>query len=140
MTAVDFAAGARASASSVRGAPYAAAKVLDGARDTYWACADGAAAPTLTLDLTGLQTFDVVRLREHLPLGLRVTRFALDVAHGGGWRQVADHFGVGAQRLVRLDRPVTTQRLRLRILDAPAGPAISEISLFRAPEFGGGIA
>jgi len=31
---------------------------------------------------------------------------------------------------------VTTDRVRLRILDAPAGPAISEISLFRAPQLG----
>jgi alpha-L-fucosidase len=133
MQSANFAAGARASATSERGAGFEAARVLDGDRDTYWACADGAAAPALILDLAGAQTFDVVRLREYLPLGLRVTRFALDVEADGGWREIANHLGIGAQRLVRLDAPVTTPRLRLRILDAPAGPAISEISLFRAP-------
>ena len=73
-----------------------------------------------------------MRLREHLPLGLRVTSFALDV-WDGNWREIARHQGIGAQRLVRLAAPVTTRRLRLRVLDAPAGPAISEISLFRQP-------
>ena len=132
MTATNFAAGATANATSVAGSGFEAAKVVDGDRDTYWASRDS--APTLTLTLAGPQTFDVIRLREYLPLGLRVTRFALDVGEGrSAWRQVAEHLGIGAQRLVRLPTPATTDRLRLRILDAPAGPAISEISLFRGP-------
>jgi alpha-L-fucosidase len=129
--AVDLAKGARAQASNARpGHP--ATLVIDGARDTYWACDDGVAAPELVLTLPAARTFDVVRLREHLPLGLRVTRFALDV-WDDGWREVATHQGIGAQRLVRLAKPVTTRQVRLRVLDAPAGPAISEIALFRQP-------
>jgi alpha-L-fucosidase len=131
MQALNVALGARASASSERGPGYEAARVLDGHPDTYWACADAAANPSLVL--AGDQTFDVIRLREYLPLGLRVTRFALDVWTGADWRQVADHLGIGAQRLVRLEVPTTTRRVRLRILDAPAGPAIGEVSLMRAP-------
>ena len=133
MLALNLARGARAVASSERGRANRAARVLDGDPDTYWACADGAEAPSLILRLPEPQTFDVIRLREYLPLGLRVTRFALDIWTGDDWRQVAEHQGIGAQRLVRLQAPVTTARVRLRILDAPAGPAISEISLFRAP-------
>ncbi len=127
----DLADGARAQASNAR-AGHAAANVLDGVRDTYWACDDGAASPELVLTLPQARTFDVVRLREYLPLGLRVTSFALD-AWDGDWREIARHQGIGAQRLVRLAAPVTTTKLRLRVLDAPAGPAISEISLFRQP-------
>lgn len=127
----DLAAGAQAQASNARPG-YPAARVLDGVRDTYWACEDGVAAPELVLTLPQARTFDVVRLREHLPLGLRVGRFALDV-WDGGWRQIAEHQGIGSQRLVRLAAPVTTRKLRLRVLDVPAGPAISEISLFRQP-------
>jgi alpha-L-fucosidase len=135
MTATNFADGAVARATSVWGPGFEAAKVLDGDRDTYWAAHGGATA--LTLALTGPQTFDVIRLREYLPLGLRVGRFAVDVGEGTGrWRQVAEPLGIGAQRLVRLPAPMTTDRVRLRILDAPAGPAISEISLFRAPRLG----
>jgi alpha-L-fucosidase len=133
MTASDFARGARARASSERGPAHTAAKVLDGDRDTYWACRDGAVAPELILTLAGARTFDVVRLREYLPLGQRVGRFALDAWEGRGWREIAQHQSIGAQRLVRLDAPITTARVRLRILEAPAGPAISELALFRAP-------
>lgn len=128
----NLADGARVHASNAR-AGHAAANVLDAARDTYWACDDGAMSPELVLALPEARTFDVVRLREYLPLGLRVTSFALDVWDGGGWREIARHQGIGAQRLVRLAAPVTTTKLRLRVLDAPAGPAISEISLFRQP-------
>jgi len=127
----DLADGARARASNAR-AGHAAANVLDAARDTYWACDDGAVSPELILTLPEARTFDVVRLREHLPLGLRVAAFALDV-WDGGWREIARHQGIGAQRLVRLAAPATTSKLRLRVLDAPAGPAVSEISLFLQP-------
>jgi alpha-L-fucosidase len=127
----NLADGGRAQANNAR-VGHAAANVLDSARDTYWACDDGATAPELTLTLPETRTFDVVRLREHLPLGLRVTEFALEV-WDGDWREIARHQGIGAQRLVRLAAPVTTRKLRLRVLDAPAGPAISEISLFRQP-------
>lgn len=127
----NLAAEARAHASNAR-AGHAAANVLDGARDTYWACDDGVATPELILDMPAARTFDVVRLREYLPLGLRVTAFALDI-WDGRWRQIAQHQGIGAQRLVRLDAPVTTSKVRLRVLDAPAGPAISEIGLFLHP-------
>ena len=131
LLADNLAKGARAQASSVRPG-HAAASVLDGAHDTYWACTEGAAAPEIVLTLPAVRTFDVVRLREHLPLGLRVDRFALDV-WDDGWREIAQHQGIGAQRLVRLAKPVTTRKVRLRVLAAPAGPAISEISLFRQP-------
>ena len=127
----NLADGGKAQASNAR-AGHAAANVLDGVRDSYWVCDGGAAAPELILTLPEARTFDVVRLREHLPLGLRVTEFALDV-WDGDWREIARHQGIGAQRLVRLPAPVTTRKLRLRVLDAPAGPAISEISLFRQP-------
>jgi alpha-L-fucosidase len=136
MFADNLAAGAKASASNVRGgsAAYAARHVLDGRADRFWACDDEALAPSLVLTLPTARTFDVVRLREHLPLGLRVDAFALDAeGEGGRWIEFAQRRGIGAQRLVRLPAPLTTRRVRLRILEAPAGPAITEFSLFRVP-------
>ena len=131
--ATDLAQGAVASASAERGAAFAAAKVLDGDPATYWSTPDAVTTPTLVLDLPPGHGFDLIRLREHLPLGVRVTRFAIDVAdEGGGWREIAQHACIGAQRIIRLPAPVTTRRLRLRIVEAPACPAISEIALFRS--------
>ncbi|WP_277978525.1 alpha-L-fucosidase [Sphingomonas phyllosphaerae] len=129
--ATDLARGAVAHASAERGPAFAAARVLDGRRDTYWSTPDAITTPSLTLDLPPGRAFDVIRLREHLPLGVRVTRFAVELEEGGAWRTVAEHECIGAQRIIRLPRPSAARRLRLRVIEAPACPAISEIALFR---------
>ena len=130
--AIDLAQGAVATASATRGAGFAPTMVLDGDRDTYWSAPDGDTSPTLTLDLPPGRSFDLIRVREYLPLGLRVTRFAIEAEVAGRWQRLATKECIGAQRIVRLDAPVTARRIRLVILEAPACPAISELSLFRS--------
>ncbi|WP_343616492.1 alpha-L-fucosidase [Novosphingobium sp.] len=130
--AVDLARKAVAHASTSRGPAFAPAKVLDGQRDTYWSTQDGVTTPELTLDLAP-GAFDTIRLREYLPLGVRVTRFAVDLAgEDGAWHEVARHESIGAQRIIRLPAPQQARRLRLRILEGTAAPAISEVALFRS--------
>ena len=130
--ATDLAQGSVASASHVRGKGYEAARVLDGQRDTYWSAPDGVTTPSLTLDLPPGRRFDLIRIREYLPLGVRVTRFAVDAEVNGKWQQLAEHECISAQRIIRLPQPVTARRVRLRIVDAPVCPAISEVSLFQS--------
>ena len=130
--ATDLAQGAVAQASAERGPGFAAANVLDRDPDSYWSTPDAVVTPTLVLDLPPGRSFDLIRLREHLPLGVRVTRFAIDIAVADGWREVARHACIGAQRIIRLPAPVTTRRVRLRIVEAPACPAITEFALFRS--------
>jgi alpha-L-fucosidase len=130
--ATDLAKGAVASASHVRGKGYEAARVLDGQRDTYWSAPDGVTTPSLTLDLPPGRSFDLIRIREYLPLGVRVTRFAVDAEVNGRWQQLAEHECISAQRIIRLPQPITARRVRLRIVDAPVCPAISEVSLFKS--------
>jgi len=76
----DLAQGAKATAENVRGsdAIFAAVNVLDGKRETYWCTDDAVTAPELVLDLGRAVTFNVVSLREFLPLGQRVEDWALD--------------------------------------------------------------
>lgn len=130
--ATDLAQGAVARASHVRDKGYEAAKVLDGQRDTYSSAPDGVTTPSLTLDLPPGRSFDLIRIREYLPLGVRVTRFAVDAEVNGRWQQLAEHECISAQRIIRLPAPVTTRRVRLRIVEAPVCPAISEVSLFKS--------
>ena len=130
--AKDLAKGAIASASHVRGAGYEPARVLDDNRESYWSSPDGVTTPTLTLDLPPGLSFDLIRVREYLPLGVRVTRFAVDAEVNGAWRTLAAKECIGAQRIIRLDAPIAARRLRLRILEAPVCPAISELALFRS--------
>ncbi len=131
----DLAPRGRAEASCVRGGDrrFAAARLTDGDPGTYWSTDDGVARAEATLAFRRPVTFDVVSLREHLPLGQRVEAFAVDVWTGSQWRRVAAGTGIGNRRLVRLARPATAESVRLRITRAAACPAISEFGLYRSP-------
>jgi alpha-L-fucosidase len=133
--AVDLARGARATASNTRGddPQFAPANAVDGKRDTYWATDDGVTAAEMVLDLGKPVTFDVVRIREYLPLGQRVDSVALDWWDGQSWKQFAAATSIGNQRLLRTPS-ITSDKIRLRVTKAAACPAISEVGLFRAPE------
>jgi alpha-L-fucosidase len=130
----DLARGARATASNVRGGDgrFGAANVVDGKRDTYWSTDDAVQTPELVLDLGRPVTFNVVGLREHLPLGQRIEAWALDAWSGGAWREFAKGTSIGSRRLWR-GAEVTTDRVRLRITKSPVCPALSELGLYREP-------
>ena len=135
--AKDLAEGASVTADSVRGTGrdprFLPRNVIDSARDTYWATDDDIKTPELVLNLKRETTFNVVRLREYLRLGQRVEQFALDIWRDGKWIEFAKGTSIGSCRLVRV-QPVTTSKLRLRITQAPACPAISELALFLESE------
>ena len=86
--------------------------------------------PTATFDLPNRTTFSVTRLRENIRLGQRVEAFAVDAWEGSDWRTIAQATSIGNCRLLRLDAPVTTNRVRLRITQSPVTPALSDFSLF----------
>ncbi len=128
----NLADGAKATASNTRGNDpvFAPGNVLAAKPGAYWATDDDVLTPELVLDLGAPATFDLVRIREHLPLGQRVDAFAVDAWQDGGWREIARGTSIGSQRAVRLTAPVTTPKVRLRITGAAACPAISEFALF----------
>ncbi len=111
---------------------YAPSNVLDGCRDTYWSTDDLLKNSSVTLDFKRPVTFNVISLREYLPLGQRVEEFAIDVWHGGSWRCHSKGESIGSRRLIS-GKKTTTTRLRFRVMKAPVCPAISEIGLFAGP-------
>jgi len=127
----DLSRGAKVTASNIRGddARFAAENVIDGRHDKYWSTGDFVTTPELVLDLGKPVTFNIVRLREYLPLGQRVEAFGLDQWKDGQWVEFANGTSIGNCRLIR-SQPVTTDKVRLRIVKAPVCPAISEIGLF----------
>jgi alpha-L-fucosidase len=104
--------------------------VTEGQRETFCSTPDGVLTPTLTLDLAPGTRFDVVRLREYLPLGIRVTRFAVEAEIDGQWQRLTEKACIGAQRILRLPQPIAPRRVRLVVLEGSAAPAISEFALF----------
>jgi alpha-L-fucosidase len=127
----DLARHAKVTASNTRGddSRFAPKNVIAGRRDRYWSTGDFVTTPEIVLDLGKPVTFNVVRLREYLPLGQRVEAFGLDQWKDGQWMEFATGTSIGNCRLVR-GQPVTTDKVRLRIVKAPVCPAISEIGLF----------
>lgn len=130
----DLARGARLEASNIRGgrSTYGPKKLLDAKRNTYWATDDQASTAEVTFHLRQPTTFNVVRLREFLPLGQRVDRFALDRWENGAWVTFFQGTSIGNQRLVRTAN-MTTEKVRLRITQAAACPALSEFGLYLEP-------
>jgi len=132
----DYAQKSLVTASNTRGngdRRFSSRNVIDGRRNTYWATDDSINTPELIIDLGQERTFNVVRLREYLPLGQRVEAFALDIWTDNKWEQFATGTSIGNCKLVRA-KPVTTTKVRLRITQSPVCPAISELSLFAEPK------
>lgn len=130
----DFARDAQWTASNTRLGEgiFAADRVADGKQDTYWASDDKVTTPELVLDLGRPTRLNVVSLREYLPLGQRVEKFALDQWQDGAWHEFAQGTSIGNRRLVRTP-PIVTDKVRLRITQAPVCPAIAEVGLFLEP-------
>lgn len=133
----DLAKGARVIARDVRGGArerrFAAANVVDGRRDTCWSTDDGIHTPHLEIDFGRETTFNVVRVREFLPLGQRIEAVALDRWDSGEWLPFAEATSIGSCRLIRT-KPTTTTKVRLRITQGPVCPAVSEVGLFLEPQ------
>lgn len=132
----DYALGATVTASQTRGndKKFAPSNMTDGNMETYWAVEDDNLTPTAIITLPKPATFDVIRLREQIRLGQRVDSFNIDAFINGKWVCI-DNGGktIGNQVMRRLNRPITAQKLRLRITGSQATPCISEFSLFRQP-------
>jgi alpha-L-fucosidase len=132
--AVNLAKGATLKASNVRGndvIKYGPAFLTDNNRYSYWATDDAVTTPQLTVDLGAKKTFNVIRLRENIKLGQRITSFAVDAFEGGKWEEIASATSIGANRLIRLPQNITTSKVRLRITGSDACVVLSDFGLFK---------
>ena len=124
----------KVTATSVRGtdASFLPAHVIDQDQDTYWASEDDQASPALMFQFSKPVKFNVLSIREHLPLGQRVDAFAVDVWKDEQWIEVGAAASIGNRRLLIL-KNAETERFRIRFTKHSACPAIREVALFRAP-------
>jgi alpha-L-fucosidase len=132
--AKDLARGAAVKASNIRGNSrrFDPQNLFDGERNTYWATDDDVTTPQLTVEFRQPVTFNVISLREFLPLGQRIEAFALDQWKDGQWTEFAHGTSIGNHRLVRGEY-VTTDKLRLRISQASVCPALAELGVYAEP-------
>ncbi|MCO6475916.1 MAG: alpha-L-fucosidase [Phaeodactylibacter sp.] len=127
----NLAAGAHIHASNSRGEGFHAHNLTDDDNQTYWVAEDGVTEASLELTLDQPQTFNVVELREHLPLGQRIESVTVEAWLNGKWKQVGEVTTAGNRRFVRIPR-ITTDKLRIQ-LSAMACPALSTLALYHRP-------
>ncbi len=129
----NLAQGAKAKVSSVRGndPAFAADKITDSNKETYWTTDDWTTAADIEFDLGGDRTFNVAELAEHIATGQRISAFVLEAWDGGNWKEFARGTTVGYKRLLRFG-DVTASKVRLRILDSRVCPTLSGFGLYHA--------
>jgi alpha-L-fucosidase len=125
----NLADGATVRASSTHSGTSAAA-VLDASLDSCWAAATNEAGAWIELSLPARRTFDTIGLQEPLRLGQRIEQFTVDAIIDDQWTTLASGSTIGHKRILRLDAPATSDRVRLTIHSALAIPAISRIGLY----------
>lgn len=132
---VDRAAGAKVTASNVRGKnrAFRPENMIEGAASRYWTTDDGAEKPEAIFEWKKPETFHVIRIREFIALGQRVEEFEVDVLRERDWETVARGTTIGPCRILRLPARLTALKVRLRITKCPAPPAISEFALYSEP-------
>lgn len=134
--AVNLAQHATFTASNIRGRnalKYGTALLVDHDRYSYWATDDKVLNPWLIADMHKQTTFNVIRLRENIKLGQRISAFAVDAWENGSWKEVGSGTSIGANRLIRLQQNIVTTKVRLRITGSAASIALSDFGLFKEP-------
>lgn len=104
--------------------------VLDGRNDSFWVTDVGELSGEFEINFDKPIRFNVIRLEEPIQFGQRVARFVVDSFNPSAdrWELVSEGTTIGYKRLVRTSE-TTTSRIRVRILDSVAAPAISEFGL-----------
>lgn len=134
--AKNLALGATLEASNTRGQSpaFAAARLLDDDLWSAWITDDQVTTPEVVLTLPTSRTFNLIRLREDIRLGLRLEGVAVDAMVDGQWQELAKAEAIGLCRLWRVPQ-TTTNRVRIRVTQSPVCPALSDFGLFFEPEF-----
>ncbi len=103
-------------------------------RKKFWMPRKGVLEADLEFDLGAEQTFDCLTLQENVEYGQRVEQFSIEIWRNDRWREVTRSTTIGYKRILRFS-PQTTSKVRFRILQSRATPAISFFALHkRQPE------
>jgi len=130
--ATNLALGSKIKADTYRGKSirFAAANLIDRDQETYWATDDDVFKGGIELDFGRSRLLKYVLLQEYIRLGQRVRAFNVEAWKDNSWQEVARATTIGHKRIVRLEHPVETQKLRINIDDSRACPVISNVEIY----------
>ena len=121
---------ARIQSEQTRDKSFSTDLLKDDNKQTYWASGDNQLNPEISVKWDAAQTFDLIRLREFIPLGQRIEKLEIEILTKKGWVNQASVTTVGACRIIYLDSPVTTKALRIK-LSAPVAVTISDLGIYK---------
>lgn len=120
-----------------RGKDFKIGSLTDGNVNSYWASKDDAHTPVIEANWKTAQTFDLIRLREFIPLGQRIESFEVDALVDGVWKKIGQATTVGACRIIALETPVTATGIKIRITSSPVAVILSEFGIYRKVSLNG---
>jgi alpha-L-fucosidase len=96
---------------------------------TFWTTTGKDTMATITFNLKNKTTFNVLMLQENITIGQRIEKFELQYFDGNEWKKASEGTTVGYKRLLQFD-PVTSDKIRLKIMSSRLNPTISEMGLY----------
>jgi alpha-L-fucosidase len=109
---------------------YGTQYMLDTDRYSYWATNDDEHQATLQIKLKDKQTFDIIQIRENIKLGQRLDSVVVEQKVNGQWILLTKATSIGANRLMKLEKPITTDELRIQLF-APVAITVSDFGLYK---------
>jgi alpha-L-fucosidase len=118
------------SAKETRGKDYSIKNLTDDNIRSYWASNDQALTPVIEVKWKTSQTFDLIRMREYIPLGQRLDKVEVEILSGNQWVKVGEATSVGACRIIHLSNPVETNSLRIKF-QSPVAVTLSDLGIYK---------
>lgn len=100
---------------------------IDNNPSTFWSAPERHA--TLELHFDKPVTFDRTVTMEWLNDGQRVQEYSVEAWQGGAWKELAHAHAIGHKK-IDVFRPITTQRVRLKLLSTVGSAGIREFQLY----------
>lgn len=73
---------------------------------------------------------DHVVVMEEIAYGERISQYVLEAFVGGEWLELTRGSAIGHKKIDAFS-PVTTDKVRLRVLEAAASPVIKKLAVYR---------
>jgi alpha-L-fucosidase len=118
------------SAKDTRGKDFSIKNLTDDNVKSYWASNDQALTPVIEVKWNASQTFDLIRMREYIPLGQRLDKVEVEIFSGNQWVKVGEATSVGACRIIHLSNPVETNSLRIKF-QSPVAVTLSDLGIYK---------
>jgi alpha-L-fucosidase len=108
---------------------FAVENVIDNNPETFWTTDDDITNSWVEIRFEKKQEFNIIGLREYLPLGQRVDSFSIDILEDDAWENIGTYEAIGARRLVETGFQKTTA-IKIAFV-AQACPTISQVGVYK---------